>query len=283
MDHVYVCITKWGEGGRENEPLHFFQHTSSVRVEGCLSTEQRSQSQSLETGLNSQDCLLCPPGLVKCFFGPVNKAVKSWWWKIIKAARLHSFPPSLVCVETCIYTVPNERLWQNGIRYEPRENTIPLSEVERGLLVCAVSCLSQCKGWTWKWFSVVWWVSSGAAASKAPGTTCLITHYQPKVQCFSCHRCNITNYIAALWVYSTSLFSLRSDWFHFPSYVLAFCSYFPFFLCNDLIFFFSWCPSSFWPLKPKVNTSSAPKGEPAGRLSSFNRDPFEHHHRTWWV
>lgn len=106
---------------------------------------------------------------------------------------------------------------------------------------CTVLFKKQGKGWTWEWFSV-WWVNSG-------GTICVITLHQPKVQYFSCHRCNVTEYILAItckvlrWIYFTLSISL----FIFPPVgyillfkylivfiILHFVQTFALFLCNDL-------------------------------------------------
>lgn len=205
-------------GGRENEPLHFFNTLSAFAWTAVWAEITESIPLRRDSTVR---IVFCGPGQVKRFFGPVNKAVKSWWWKIIKAALLHFFPPpSLVCVETCIYTAPNEHLQQNGIRYEPRKTCC--QTLGGDFWIAQFHAQNQCDGWTWKWFSVVWWVNSGAAASKAPGAIYLITLLQPKVKYFSCRRCNIVNYIVTMtckvlrWVSFTSLLYLHSCWLHFP-------------------------------------------------------------------
>lgn len=72
----------------------FFQHINSIRVEGCLSRDHRVNPLRRDSAVRIVfSCL----GQVKRFFGPVNKVVKSWWWKIIKAAALHFFPLPRQC------------------------------------------------------------------------------------------------------------------------------------------------------------------------------------------
>lgn len=89
-----LMFTVGSTSGPPPKTFAFFQHVNSIRVEGCLSRDHRVNPLRRDSAVRIVfSCL----GQVKCFFGPVNKVVKSWWWKIIKAAALHFFPLPRQC------------------------------------------------------------------------------------------------------------------------------------------------------------------------------------------